>query len=64
MDGTEQHWLQLVRLPEQPVDDQSALCRLKAWRWPKNPGVTGAEVLTSPFFSVYATKAPGSMKRQ
>ena len=32
----------------------SFYCRLKAWYWPKNPGVSAAEVLTSPFFSPYA----------
>lgn len=28
--------------------------KVKAWYWPKNPGVSAAEVLTSPFFSPYA----------
>lgn len=28
----------------------SILVRLKGWRWPHNPGITAAEILTSAFF--------------
>ena len=32
------------------ADDHVKWCRLRGWFQPRNPGLTAAEVLTSPFF--------------